>query len=161
MAHEQVWTDPLTPVVMLERTLRVFPERTAVVYGELRWTYAEFALEIGRMAAALRRCGVTAGDRVAVLAPNTPWNLLAAFAAPLIQAPLVTINTRLAGAEIAYILSHSGARVRGATRVRTTRRIHAGARVASGDDIGSASGVRVRGRIATGGERKYAHQNEN
>ena len=111
MAHEQVWTDPLTPVVMLERTLRVFPERTAVVYGELRWTYAEFALEIGRMAAALRRAGVTAGDRVAVLAPNTPWNLLAAFAAPLIQAPLVTINTRLAGAEVAYILSHSGARL--------------------------------------------------
>ena len=111
MSHEQVWTDPLTPVVSLERTLRVFPGRTAVVYGDLRWAYAEFALEVGRMAAALRRIGVGAGDRVAVLAPNTPWNLLSAFAAPLIQAPLVTINTRLAGPEIAYILAHSGAKV--------------------------------------------------
>ncbi|MBW2415139.1 MAG: long-chain-fatty-acid--CoA ligase [Deltaproteobacteria bacterium] len=109
--HSPVWSDPLTPVVSLERTLRVFPERTAVAYGDQRWTYAEFALQVGIMGAALRRAGVGPGDRVAVLAPNTPWNLAAAFACPLIQAPLVTINTRLAAAEVAYILDHSGARV--------------------------------------------------
>ena len=109
--HTSVWTDPLTPVVSLERTLRVFPERTAVVYGALRWSYAEFGRQIGIMGAALQRAGVGPGDRVAVLAPNTPWNLAAAFACPLIQAPLVTINTRLAAAEVAYILDHCGARV--------------------------------------------------
>jgi fatty-acyl-CoA synthase len=48
---------------------------------------------------------------VAVLLPNTPIHLAATFAMPLLEAPLVSINTRLAPAEIAYILEHSGARV--------------------------------------------------
>jgi fatty-acyl-CoA synthase len=109
--HESVWRDALTPLVFLQRTLRVFPERTAVVHGGLRWTYARFAEEVGRMGAALRRAGVENGDRVAILAPNTPWHLAAHFAAPLIGAPLVSINIRLAAREVAYILDHSGARV--------------------------------------------------
>jgi fatty-acyl-CoA synthase len=109
--HESTWTDPLTPVVFLMRTLRVFPERTAVIHGDERWTYTRLAEEVGRMAGALRLAGVKAGDRVAILAPNTPWHLAATFAAPLIGAPLVSINTRLASKEIEYILSHSGARV--------------------------------------------------
>ncbi len=109
--HADVWKDPLTPVVFLQRTRRVFPERTAVVHGELRWSYAEFAEEVGRMAGALRRVGIETGDRVAILAPNTPWHLVAHFAMPLLTAPLVSINTRLSAREIAYILEHSGARV--------------------------------------------------
>jgi fatty-acyl-CoA synthase len=93
------------------RTARVFPEREAVVHGKLRWSYAQLALETGRMAGALRRAGVVAGDRVAILAPNTPAHLLAHFAMPLLGAPLVSINTRLAPAEIAYILDHCGAKI--------------------------------------------------
>ncbi len=109
--HPGVSSDPLTPVVFLERTLRVFPERTAVVHRDQRLSYAEFAEETGRMAGALRRAGVQEGDRVAILSPNTPWHLAAHFAAPLLGAPLVSINTRLAPAEIRYILEHSGARI--------------------------------------------------
>ncbi len=109
--HANVWTDPLTPLVMLERTARVFPRREAVVHGDLRWSYAQLALETGRMAGALRRAGVGRGDRVAILAPNTPAHLVAHFAMPLLGAPLVSINTRLAAAEIAYILDHCGAKV--------------------------------------------------
>jgi fatty-acyl-CoA synthase len=109
--HANVWKDPLTPVVFLSRTLRVFPERTAVVHGGLRWSYADLAVEVGRMAGALRRAGVEAGDRVAVLSPNTPGHLAAHFAMPLLGAPLVSINTRLSSREIAYILEHSGARI--------------------------------------------------
>ena len=111
MAHEDVWKDPLTPVVFLQRTLRVFPERTAVIHGNLRWTYRKFAQEVGRMAGALRRAGVAAGDRVAIPAPNTPGHLAAHFAAPLLRAPLVSINTRLASREIEYILRHSGSKL--------------------------------------------------
>ncbi len=111
MPHSDVFTDSLTPVVMLERTLRVFPKRMAVVHGDLRWTYEALAREVGRMAGALRRSGVEAGDRVAILSPNTPWHLAAHFALPLIQAPLVSINTRLLAGEIARILEHSGAKL--------------------------------------------------
>jgi fatty-acyl-CoA synthase len=109
--HLDVWTDPLTPVVFLERTLRVFPGRTAVVHGELGWTWARFAEEVGRMAGALARAGVESGDRVAILAPNTPAHLVSKFAAPLLRAPLVSINTRLSPREVEYILRHSGAKV--------------------------------------------------
>ncbi|MEE9281567.1 MAG: acyl--CoA ligase family protein [Myxococcota bacterium] len=111
LPHADVFKDPLTPVVMLERTLRVFPGRPAVIHGDLRWTYEQLGREVGRLAGALRRAGVEAGDRVAILSPNTPWHLAAHFAAPLLQAPLVSINTRLAAPEIAYILQHSGAKV--------------------------------------------------
>jgi fatty-acyl-CoA synthase len=111
LAHSEVFRDPLTPVVLLERTLRVFPARPAVVHGELRWSYEEFGREVAHLAGALRRAGVEPGDRVAVLSPNTPWHLAAHFAAPLLQAPLVSINTRLAAPEIAHILQHSGAKI--------------------------------------------------
>ena len=109
--RQGVWRDPVTPVLFLKRTLEVYPGRTAVISGEQRWTYAEFAEHAGRMAGALERAGVEPGDRVAVLSPNTPWHLVAHFAMPLISAPLVSINVRLAPREIQYILEHSGARV--------------------------------------------------
>jgi fatty-acyl-CoA synthase len=87
--------DELSPVVLLERTLRVFPSKTAVVYGDdLRWRYEDFAREVGRLAGALRRAGVEPGDRVAFLAPNVPALLAAHFAVPLVQGVLVAINTR-------------------------------------------------------------------
>ncbi|MFT4571271.1 MAG: fatty-acyl-CoA synthase [Hyphomicrobiaceae bacterium] len=103
--------DPLTPLVLLERTARVFPERAAVIHGDVTWTWREFAHQVGIMAASLARAGIRPGDRVAILSPNTPWHLVAHFAAPLLGAPLVSVNTRLAGREIAYILGHSGAKI--------------------------------------------------
>ena len=111
LSHSDVCLDPLGPIQLLQRTLRVFPERTGVVHGDLRWSYARLGEEVGRLAGALRRVGIGAGDRVAVLLPNTPIHLAAHFALPLLQAPLVSINTRLAPAEIAYILEHSGSRL--------------------------------------------------
>jgi fatty-acyl-CoA synthase len=106
-----VHRDPLSPLVLLERTLRVFPGKTALVHGAERWSWARFAEEVGRLAGALARAGVGPGDRVAFLAPNVPALLAAHFAAPLVGAPLVAINTRLQAAEVGYILNHSGAKV--------------------------------------------------
>ena len=111
MTRPAVSRDPLTPLAFLERTLRVFPDKTAVVYGEQRWSYADFAERIGRFAGALARAGVGAGDRVAVLAPNVPVLLAAHFAVLRLQAALVAINTRLSSDEVRYILDHSGASV--------------------------------------------------
>ncbi len=103
--------DPLTPLAYLERTLRVFPAKTAVVYGPQRWSWAEFGERVGRFAGALARAGVGPGDRVAVLAPNVPVALMAHFSVLQLQAALVMINTRLGAEEVGYILDHSGARV--------------------------------------------------
>jgi fatty-acyl-CoA synthase len=103
--------DALTPLALFERTVRVFPDQPAVVYGDTTLAWAAFAEQVGRFAGALERAGVEPGDRVAVLAPNVPVALAAHFAVPRVRGVLVTINTRLSAGEIAYILDHSGAKV--------------------------------------------------
>ncbi|MBI3733381.1 MAG: AMP-binding protein, partial [Chloroflexi bacterium] len=110
-AFYPVWHEALTPLTYLARSARVFPDKTAVIYGGLRYTYRQFAERVNRLASALAAAGVERGDRVAFLCPNTPPLLEAHFGVPLAGAVLVAINTRLNGEEIAYILEHSGARL--------------------------------------------------
>ena len=110
-AAPPVHRDPMTPLALLERTLRVFPEKTAVVYGETRWSWRRFGEEVGRLAGALERAGVAPGDRVAFLAPNVPELLVAHFGVLRAGAALVAINTRLHADEVGYILNHSGAKI--------------------------------------------------
>ncbi len=106
-----VWNTPLTPLAFLRRSADVFPGKTAIVHGERRHTYVEFAAEATRVAHALRGSGIRPGDRVAYLLPNIPEMLVAHFAVPLAGAVLVAINTRLSTEEVRYILDHSGAKV--------------------------------------------------
>jgi fatty-acyl-CoA synthase len=110
-ADQSVWNTPLTPLAFLDRSAKVFPDRTAIAYGQRRHTYAEFAAEANRVAHALRGSGVSRGDRVAYLLPNVPEMLVAHFAVPLAGAVLVAINTRLSTDEVRYILDHSGAKL--------------------------------------------------
>jgi fatty-acyl-CoA synthase len=101
----------LTPLDFLARSGWVFRDRVAVVEEERRFTYAEFQERVHRLASALRKLGVAAGDRVAMLAPNTAGALEAAFGVPLMGGILVMLNIRLQAAELAWILGHSGAKV--------------------------------------------------
>jgi fatty-acyl-CoA synthase len=101
----------LSPLSFLERSARIWPDKVAVVYGARRLTYRELAAEAQRMARALRASGVGPGDRVAYLMPNLPEMLIAHYAVPLAGAVLVAVNTRLTAEEVAYILSHSGAKI--------------------------------------------------
>ena len=101
----------LSPLSFLERSARVWPDKTAVVYGARRLTYRELAAEAQRVARALRASGAGPGDRVAYLMPNLPEMLIAHYAVPLAGAVLVAVNTRLTAEEVAYILSHSGAKI--------------------------------------------------
>jgi len=102
---------PLTPLHLLERSAHVYGTKTAIVYGDLRYSYAELATRVERFARALAAAGVQKGDRVAVLAFNTPALLEAHFAVPMAGAILVAINTRLTAEEVTYILQDSEAKV--------------------------------------------------
>ena len=62
----------VTPLRFLERSAEVFPDKTAIVDGERRVTYREFAGEATRLARALQASGIEPGDRVAYLCPNIP-----------------------------------------------------------------------------------------
>jgi fatty-acyl-CoA synthase len=101
----------LTPLLFLERSAAVFPDKEAIVYGDRRLTYRDFEQAVFRQAQALRASGIDVGDRVAFLLPNLPEMLVAHFAVPLLGAILVPINTRLSSAEIEYIIEHSGAKL--------------------------------------------------
>src|SRR6516225_8818904 len=101
----------LTPLDFLARSVHTWRDLTAVVEGDRRFTYAEFAARVERQAAALTALGVQPGDRVAVLAPNSAMALEAHFAPMSIGALLVMLNTRLAAGELEWILAHSGTKV--------------------------------------------------
>jgi fatty-acyl-CoA synthase len=111
MQKQSVNYDILTPVQFLIRTAAVYPDKTAVVHGDIRYTYAQFLERVYRLANALKNCGVEAGDKVAFICPNTPPMIEAHFAVPMIGAALVSVNIRLSAREVGYILNHSDAKV--------------------------------------------------
>jgi fatty-acyl-CoA synthase len=108
---EKVYRSELTPVSFLRRSAYMFPEKTAVIYGERRYSYGEFEERVDRLSSRLRDAGLQKGDRVAFLCPNTPPMLEAHFAVPAAGLVLVAINTRLGKDEVSYIVGHSGAKM--------------------------------------------------
>ena len=99
----------LTPLRFLERAAAVHPEKTAVIDGERRLTYREFAAAVTRAAHALRASGLAEGGRAAFLGTNSAELLIAHYAVPLAGGVLVPLNTRLSPPEVAFICNHSGA----------------------------------------------------
>jgi fatty-acyl-CoA synthase len=102
---------PLTPLEFARRTRKLYPEREAVVDGELRFTYQQFFARCDRWSAALQALGVRAGDRIAYIAPNTHAQLESFYAVPQIGAILVPLNYRLTAADFVYLVTHSGAKI--------------------------------------------------
>jgi fatty-acyl-CoA synthase len=110
MQHEQVCRTNLTPVSYLRRSAYIYPDKTAVVHGDRRYSYRHFEERVNRLAARLRTDGLQKHDRVAFLCPNIPPMLEAHFAVPAAGGILVAINTRLHAEEVGYILQHCGTR---------------------------------------------------
>ncbi len=102
---------PLSPVSFLARAALIYPERTAIIHGPRRYTYAAFLERSRRLASALARVGVGKGDTVAIMAPNIPEMLEAHNGVPMLGAVLCPINTRLDAAAVAFILEHGEAKV--------------------------------------------------
>ncbi|MBX6425805.1 MAG: acyl-CoA synthetase [Variibacter sp.] len=101
---------PLTPLSFLERAAAVFPEHTAIIHGGRRTTYRDFHARTRRLASALARRGISRGDTVAVMLPNTPAMLEAHYGVPMTGGVLLSLNTRLDAAVIAFSLDHSEAK---------------------------------------------------
>jgi len=102
---------PLTPLSLLARTAYTYPRRVAVILGERQLVWAEVYARCRRLASALQRRGIGAGDTVATVLPNVPAMYEAHFGVPMAGAVLNTINTRLDAATIGFILQHAEAKV--------------------------------------------------
>ncbi|GJF30602.1 AMP-binding protein [Kitasatospora sp. NE20-6] len=94
----------------LARTAAAFPGREALVDvpSGRRWTYAELARDVDRVARGLRARGVGRGDRVGIWALNCPEWVLVQYATARLGAVLVTINPAYRTHELAYALDRSG-----------------------------------------------------
>ena len=100
----------LSPLSFIRRAASVYPEHPAVIHGERRYNWRETYGRTRRLASALSKRGIGAGDTVSVLSPNTPAIYEASFGVPMAGAVLNTINTRLDATTIRFILEHAEAK---------------------------------------------------
>jgi fatty-acyl-CoA synthase len=94
---------------LLRRTALRYPDKIAVVAGDLRVTFAEFDAAVNRTANALAGRGLAKGDRLALLSHNSWQYAVLAFATAKLGVVLVPVNFMLNSDEIAFIIGHSGA----------------------------------------------------
>src|SRR6185436_11059124 len=112
MSHSQsqeIWRHTLGD--LLRRTAARLPGKTAVICGEVTWTYAELDRIVNRFANGLAALGVVAGERVAIVSRNSHAFVVLRFALARLGAVLVPINFMLNADEVAYVLRHAGARL--------------------------------------------------
>ena len=96
----------------LDRVGREDAWRPALGHGtRVLRNYADVAGRVARLAGALQRVGLAPGDRVAIIAKNSPHYLELLYAIWHAGLAAVPANVKLHGAELGYILEHSGARV--------------------------------------------------
>ncbi|WP_282609838.1 acyl-CoA synthetase [Pelagibius sp. Alg239-R121] len=103
--------EPLSPLSFLKRTASVYPNRLAVIHGDIRRSWAETYIRCLRLASALRKRGIGAGDTVSIMAPNVPEIMEAHFGVPMAGAVLNALNTRLDAETVAFTLKHAETKV--------------------------------------------------
>ena len=91
------------------RSARRRPDKTALVDGDVRLTFADVEDRVQRLAAALSAEGFGKGDRLALLSRNCWQYPVLSFATARLGMVLVPVNFMLGPAEVGYILEHSGA----------------------------------------------------
>ena len=104
------WFEPITLGSLPARAATRWGAREALCFQGWRWTFAELAAGVDRVARGLLAVGVRPGDKVALWMLNRPEWIETAFAVIKIGAVLVPVNTRLRTEDVAYILeqSHAG-----------------------------------------------------
>ncbi len=90
---------------------RDFADHTAIEEDALRWSFAELAEQGLRAARAFLAAGIEPGDRIGIWAPNIHEWIVACLGAQSAGAIVATLNTRFKGAEAAYNLRKSNARI--------------------------------------------------
>ncbi len=103
--------EALSPLTFLERSASIYPDKLAVVHGEVRRTWAETYERCRRLASALVKEGIKPGDTVSMMCPNLPEHFEAHFGVPMAGAVLNSINTRLDAPAVAFIIKHAETKI--------------------------------------------------
>lgn len=94
-------------VANLVRQVAVRPAHTAIVFENVRWSYAELDKAVSATSSVLRNAGVGRGDRVAILGMNSDEFVIAQLAIGRLGAVAVLLNYRLTAEELKYLLGDS------------------------------------------------------
>ena len=95
---------------LLEGSAADYPDRTAVVLGETRLTYAQVNAAANQVANLLVSRGIEPGDKVALSCPNLPYFPIVYYGILKAGATVVPLNVLLKGREVAYHLDDSDAK---------------------------------------------------
>lgn len=95
---------------LLACNARKFPDKTAIIDGDIELSYEEVDRTVNRLASSLSRLGIRQGEKVILYMPNTKEFAFAYFAVLRLGAIVVPINARLTASEVQYILHHSEAK---------------------------------------------------
>lgn len=96
---KQIWHTPLANA----------PDQQIIYRDRCRLSYREVYARINRFAAAMAAAGVERGDVIAVMDHDSHRYLECYFAIPMYGAIMMTVNSRLTPAQIAYTLNQSHA----------------------------------------------------
>lgn len=64
---------PLSPITFLERSAKVYRDRTSVVYGGAKYTWGQTHQRCVRLASALTQLGISQGDVVSLSLSVSSW----------------------------------------------------------------------------------------
>lgn len=101
---------PLVLTRFLDRAVKLYGNKTAIIEDEKSYTYKEINGRINQLSRGLQTLGIDKGDRVAYLAPNTVGMFEGFYGVLQLGAVIVPLNTRLQPEEYVYIINNSGAK---------------------------------------------------
>ncbi|SEC58991.1 long-chain acyl-CoA synthetase [Paramicrobacterium humi] len=97
-------------VGIVEQSAKDFPDAVALEFFGAETTYAQLEDAVARVAEALRRRGVAAGDRVAIVLPNCPQHIVAFYAVLRLGAIVVEHNPLYTPRELRHQFEDHGAK---------------------------------------------------
>ena len=89
---------------------RITPDKEAIVWNEMRFTFGQLNGLANRVANALVKMGIGHGDKVALCCPNLPFFPIVYYGVLKAGAAVVPLNILFRAREIAYHLSDSDAK---------------------------------------------------
>jgi fatty-acyl-CoA synthase len=106
-----MWIEATTMGHLVDRQAEATGDREALVFPDVRLTYAQLAERTDAFARSLAGLGVEAGDKVGILLANRVEFVLALFGAAKLGAIVVPVNARFKVTELSHVIAHSDARV--------------------------------------------------
>lgn len=94
---------------ILSKTVKEYPDKTAVVYDKLRLSYKELYSKVVGFSNGLKSIGVEQANCIAIMLPNSPEFAIAFYAAARLNAIALPLNPMFKEGEIKYYIKDSNA----------------------------------------------------